>query len=180
MASPFFIQSKLGDLVIDIQEASTKPGTLLDAWTKKTSGPGWDNQLWTFVPSNSNDEFLVNYYFLQNPASNLVIDIQEASTKPGTLLDAWTKKGPDANASNQLWTFIQSPVQNYYFIQSSLSPDEAQLLVIDIQEASTKPGTLLDAWTKKTSGPGWDNQLWTFVDEKGNQVTPPAPVFLPK
>src|ERR1700689_1299510 len=35
MPSPFFIQSKLGNLVIDIQGSSTKPGTFLDAFTKK-------------------------------------------------------------------------------------------------------------------------------------------------
>lgn len=39
MSSPFFIQSRLGDLVIDIQGANTKPGTLLDAFTKKTKTP---------------------------------------------------------------------------------------------------------------------------------------------
>jgi hypothetical protein len=35
MASPFFIKSKSGDLVIGIQEGSTKPGTLLDGFTGK-------------------------------------------------------------------------------------------------------------------------------------------------
>jgi hypothetical protein len=35
MSSYFFIQSKLGDLVIDIQGASTKPGTLLDSFKRK-------------------------------------------------------------------------------------------------------------------------------------------------
>ena len=44
----FFIQSKLGDLVIDVQGAKTKPGTLLDAFTQKTKSPDWNNQLWTF------------------------------------------------------------------------------------------------------------------------------------
>jgi hypothetical protein len=54
MPAPFFIQSKLGDLVIDIQGASKKPGTLLDAFTLKTKGPDWDNQLWTFVDEDGN------------------------------------------------------------------------------------------------------------------------------
>ena len=61
-------------------------------------------------------------------------------------------------------TFMSS----YFFIQSKLGD-----LVIDIQGASTKPGALLDAFTLKTKGPDWDNQLWTFVDEHGNSVTPP-------
>ncbi|MBV8732363.1 MAG: RICIN domain-containing protein, partial [Acidobacteriia bacterium] len=81
MSSPFFIQSKLGDLVIDIQGASTKPGTLLDAFTKKTKSPDWDNQLWTFETSE-----WPNFYFIQSILDDLVIDVQGASTKPGALL----------------------------------------------------------------------------------------------
>jgi hypothetical protein len=67
------------------------------------------------------------------------------------------------------------PVAGYYFIQSKLGVD----LVIDIQGASTKPGTPLDVFTKKTKSPAWDNQLWTFVDEKGKSVTPPPPFTPP-
>ena len=62
-----------------------------------------------------------------------------------------------------------------FFIQSKLCAD----LVIDIQRASTKPGTPLDGYTKKTKSPDWDNQLWTFVDEQGNRVTPPPPFTPP-
>jgi hypothetical protein len=172
MSSPFFIQSKLGDLVIDIQGAATKPGTPLDAFTKKTSGPGWNNQLWAFETSS-----FEGCYLLQNPASSLVIDIEGASTKPGTALDAYTLKkvGPpplETNASNQLWTFLPSPVPGYYFIQSSMAN-----LVIDVEGASTKPGTHLDAFTQKAGSPA--NQLWTFIDEKGNTVTPPPPFTPP-
>jgi hypothetical protein len=170
VTSPFFIQSKLGDLVIDVQEASTKPGTPLDAYTQKTAGPGWNNQLWKFVTSS-----FEGYYVLQNPASGLVIDVQGDNTKPGTPLDAYTLKMVGSpplvtNAENQLWSFIPSSVPGYYFIQSKLGD-----LVIDVQGASTKPGTLLDAYTKKTTSPAWDNQLWTFTDEHGDSATPPPP-----
>lgn len=112
MSSPFFIQSKLGDLVIDIEGASTKPGTPLDVFTKKTKSPDWNNQLWEFVPS-----YIEEFYVIQNPASGLVIDVEGANTKPGTLIDAFTKK---------------------------------------------------------TKSPDWDNQLWTFVDEQRKSVTPPV------
>jgi hypothetical protein len=171
MSSPFFIQSKLGDLVIDIQGASSNPGTPLDVFTKKTKSPERDNQLWEFGTSTFAGSFL-----LQNPATKLVIDVQGAKAKPGTALDAFTVKliGPpplQTNAENQLWSFIPSPVPGFFFIQSSLGD-----LVIDVEGASTKPGTHLDAFTKKTGSP--DNQLWTFVDENGNSVTPP-PVFVP-
>lgn len=184
MGSPFFIQSVLGDLVIDVEGASTKPGTLLDAWPRKTSGPGWDNQLWTFVASDE-----AGFYFLQNPASELVVDVQGNSTAPGTPLDAWPLKklgNPGqliSNAPNQLWTFAPaskyvregSNWQSRYFIQSALGDGN---LVIDVRGASTSPGTTLDAWPRKTPEQGWDNQLWTFVDEDGNEVTPP-PQFTP-
>jgi hypothetical protein len=164
-----FIQSKLGDLVIDVQGASTKPGTLLDAFTKKTKSPDWNNQLWTFVWSGS----LPNFYFIQSKLGDLVIDVQDASTKPGTLLDAFTQKTKYPDTTNQLWMFVPTysggVFTGYYFIQSADGPG----LVIDVQGASTKPGTLLDAFTQKTKGPDWNNQLWTFVDEHGNSVTPP-------
>jgi hypothetical protein len=131
MSSPFFIQSKLGNLVIDIQGASTKPGTALDAFTKKSTSPDWNNQLWQFVASS-----VAGSYLLQNPASNLVIDVQGASTKPGTPLDAFTLKklGPlplQSNAPNQLWAFLPSSEAGYYFIQSNLGN-----LVIDVEGAS--------------------------------------------
>jgi hypothetical protein len=169
MSSYFFIESKLGDLVIDIQGASTKPGTLLDSFTKKTKSPDWNNQLWTF----GTPDFLPNFYFIQSKLGDLVIDIQGASTKPGALLDAFTAKTKYPDVANQLWMFVPNysgdEFSGYYFIQSADTPG----LVIDVQGASTKPGALLDAFTLKTKGPDWDNQLWTFVDEHGNSVTPP-------
>jgi hypothetical protein len=169
MSSPFFIKSKLGNLVIDIQGASTKPGTPLDAYTKKTTSPDWNNQLWEFVTSHFEGS-----YVLQNPASGLVIDVQGAKTNPGTPLDAYTLllSPPPivANPPNQLWTFSASTEAGYYFIQSNLGD-----LVIDVEGAKTVPGTHLDAYTMKTKSPDWDNQLWTFIDENGNSVTPPPP-----
>lgn len=65
--------------------------------------------------------------------------------------------------------FVPSTVVGYYFIQSVDSSN----LVIDVQGASTKPGTPLDAFTLKTKDPDWNNQLWTFIDTDGNGVTPP-------
>ncbi|MGA8026655.1 MAG: RICIN domain-containing protein, partial [Bryobacteraceae bacterium] len=123
--------------------------------------------LWTFVTPDA-----PGICFLQNPASGLVIDIQGASTKPGTHLDAYTKKSSYPDWNNQLWTFAPSSVSEYYFIVGDGN------LVIDVQGASTKAGTLLDAYTQKTSSPDWDNQLWTFIDEDGNFVPPPQQEIL--
>jgi hypothetical protein len=167
--SKAFIVSNLGNLVIDIQKAATSPGTPLDVYTKKTKTQGWDNQLWEWVASGN-----LGWYALQNPTSGLVIDVRGAGNTAGTLLDAYTigttAKGVP-NQPNQLWAFIPSMVTGYYFISSNLGNH----LVIDVQKESTQPGTLLDVYTQRTMSPRWDNQLWTFVDEDGNSVTPPSP-----
>jgi hypothetical protein len=152
------IKSKLSGNVIDIQEASTKSGALLDAFPPKTSGN--DNQLWEFVADPKGS----GYYFIKSKLSGNVIDIQEASTKSGALLDAYPQK--TAGSDNQLWTFVpDSAAAGYYFIRSKLSGN-----VIDIQGASTKAGALLDAFPQKTKSA--DNQLWKVVDGAF-----PAPVY---
>jgi hypothetical protein len=181
MASPFFIQSIFPTmphpLVIDIRGASTTPTTPLDVWWKKDASEGWNNQLWTFVQATE-----INYWFLQNPASGLVIDVTGGPneyTSPGTFLDANTLNGN----YNQVWTFLPSEVENYYFIQSALSyipptPEPTvDSLVIDIQGNVEQRNTRLDVFTQK--GTDWDNQLWTFVDENDNFVPPPPYVITP-
>ena len=97
----------------------------------------------------------MTYFAIQNKLTGHVIDITQNSKTPGAHLDAYTPKTSD-NA-NQLWEFIPDPAgSGYYFIKSQLSGN-----VIDIQQNSTKPGTLLDAFSQKTSGNA--NQLWEFV-----------------
>lgn len=163
----FFIQSKLGDLVMDIQGAKNAPGTLLDAFTKKTTAPANANQLWEFVSGPVD-----GYHFIKNPATSLVVDIEGAKTARGTGLDAYTKKTSFPANCNQLWAFYPAPASGYYFIVSLLDGS-----VIDVEGAKTAPGTLLDAFTKN----GNDNQLWTFVDTNGKSVTPPAaPTTVPE
>ena len=152
------IASKLSGNVIDIQEASTKAGALLDAFPPKKTGA--DNQMWDFVldPAGS------GYYFIKSKLSGNVIDIQEAATKVGALLDAFPQK--KTGADNQLWDFIPDPAgSGYHFIRSRLSGH-----VVDIQQASTKAGALLDAFPQKKTAA--DNQLWKVVDGEF-----PAPVF---
>src|ERR1039458_10164163 len=85
MGTYYFIKSKLGN-VIDIQGASTTAGTPLDAYTQKTSGT--DNQLWEFVPDPAGS----GYSFIVSKLNGCVIDVQGASTTPGTLLDAYPLK----------------------------------------------------------------------------------------
>jgi hypothetical protein len=105
-----------------------------------------------------------NKYFIQNPKSNLVIDIEEKRLKngeippAGTGLDVFTNQGKD----NQLWTFVQGPEANpgFFLIRNPQSN-----LVIDIEEKDLKKGetppagTELDVFTNQGKG----NQLWQIV-----------------
>src|SRR5580693_3141962 len=92
------IASKLSGNVIDIQEASTKAGALLDAFPPKKTGA--DNQLWDFIPDPAGS----GYHFIRNRLSGNVIDIQQASIKAGALLDAFPAK--KTAADNQLWKVV--------------------------------------------------------------------------
>jgi hypothetical protein len=143
------IKSKLDGNVIDIQGNSTQSGALLDAFPTKTTGN--DNQQWEFIPDPAGS----GYYFIKSKLSGNVIDVQENSTMPGALLDAFNQK-TTAN-DNQLWRFIQDPAgSGYCFIQSKLSGN-----VIDIVGQSKNSGAGLDAFPIKTTGN--DNQLWEAV-----------------
>jgi hypothetical protein len=111
-----------------------------------------DNQLWEFVPDPAGSP----YYFIKSKLNGNVIDIKGASTKAGSLLDAYPQKS--SGTDNQLWEFVPDPAGSpYYFIKSKLNGN-----VIDIQGSSTKQGALLDAYPWKLTG--YDNQLWTVVN----------------
>jgi hypothetical protein len=138
-----FIKSKLSGNVIDVVGASKEAGAGLDAYPQKSNGT--DNQLWEFVPDPKGSP----YYFIKNKLSGNVIDIESASTKAGSLLDAWPQKS--SGTDNQLWEFVADPAgSGYCFIKSKLNGS-----VIDIQGASTNPGALLDAYPWKLTG--YDN-----------------------
>jgi hypothetical protein len=152
------IQNKLSGNVIDIQGASTESGALLDAFPQKTTGN--DNQLWDFVPDPAGSGF----YFIKSKLSGNTVDIRGDSTTAGAGLDVYPQQNP--GKSNQLWAFNPDPAgSGYFFIRSMLNGN-----VIDIEGASTKAGTLLDAFPQKTNGA--DNQLWKVVDGAF-----PAPVY---
>jgi hypothetical protein len=156
MSAFVFIKNRLSGNVIDIQDASTKSGALLNAFSQKTSEN--DNQLWEFVPDAAGS----GYYFIKSKLSGNVIDIEGASAKPGTPLDAFLQKA--TGNDNQLWEFVPDPAgSGYHFIRSKLAGN-----VIDIEGASAKPGARLDAFPVKTSGN--ENQLWQAV---GGKFPPP-------
>jgi hypothetical protein len=103
MTTYYFIKSKLDDNVIDIQNASTKSGALLDAYPQKTTGT--DNQLWEFVPDPAGS----GYYFIKSKLNGKVIDIQGASFNSKASLDAYPQKaaGTVQKSNNQLCNFCR-------------------------------------------------------------------------
>jgi Ricin-type beta-trefoil lectin domain-like len=186
MPSPFFIQNPATKFVIDIAENPAQSGDL-DAFTKK----GSLNQLWTFVSFGMVS--YVNYYFLENPQTGLVIAIDGPGvTSEGTLEGKLTapakllvKPKLDAGSTgafgdgypknwNQLWGFLPDGLGHYWIVNP---PSQ---FVIDIAEGNRPillPGTLLDAYTQKTGAPRDSNQLWTFIPQDGNPPVsvPPLP-----
>lgn len=149
MGGYYFIKSKLDGNVMDVQGASTTSGALLDAYPQKSTGN--DNQLWEFIAGPAGS----NYYYIKSKLDGNVVDIQGASSKPGTLLDSYPQK--TSGFDNQLWQFVKDPGgSGYCFIMSKENCN-----VVDVQAASTKSGALLDAYPQKTSGT--DNQLWEVV-----------------
>jgi hypothetical protein len=112
--------------------------------------------------------------FIQSLLDESVIDVEGAKAVAGTALDAFPIKfnpggtPPTAaqlsNAANQLWTTVDGPFTNSFFLQSSLGSN----LVVDIKGAKDASGTPLQIYSKKATGTqaqndSAKNQLWTWV-----------------
>jgi hypothetical protein len=176
MSSPFFIQSVIGnketsyDATMVIGIDSTTDQNYLKAYNRNYED---DNQLWTFVPVPQ----IENGFYLQNPATGLVIDIHEKKYEPGTPLDGYPMKNNVDETyywNNQLWYFVPNPKYEapWYFIVNGESG-----LVIDVYQADTatdfaESGTTVDVWNQKTTGPDWDNQVWSFATKDSTFVIP--------
>jgi hypothetical protein len=151
MSNYYFIKNKLNGNVLDIQQNSTAAGALLDVYPQKSSGN--DNQLWEFVPDPLNS----GYYFIKSKLDGNVVDIQQASLNDGASLDAYPQKSGASETLNQLWQFVTDPAgSGYFFIMSKLNGN-----VVDVREASTAAGALLDVYPMKSNGT--NNQLWQVV-----------------
>lgn len=163
---PYFqIRSALGN-VVDIANASTKQGAGLDAVTKKTTDN--DSQLWTFVP----DPVGSGYYYIVSKLDGDVIDIEDASTKSNTLLDAYPRKvAADgfSGSDNQLWYFVADPAAP----QTSRIVSKLNGNVVDVQGASTASGALLDSYPVKITGA--QNQQWTVDGGNFPSIVPTVP-----
>lgn len=95
----FIIQNPATGKCIDIQGNSTARATALDAYTKKQKDN--QNQLWDFLP----DPYGSGYFFIQNPQTGYVIEIQNGATKGDTLLVVNPKRL--FNNNFQLWSDAQ-------------------------------------------------------------------------
>jgi len=169
MAAPMMINSKLNGNVIDIQDNSTTPGTLLDAFPPKAhlslTGPTTlaANQTWEVLADPAGSP----HFIIQNPATGNCIDIQKNSISRGASLDAYTQKQKDNQ--NQLWDFIPDPFGSpYFFIQNPQTG-----YVIEIENGSSKSGAFLVANPRRL----FDNnfQLWSDVTQAS--VGPPFPAL---
>jgi hypothetical protein len=158
MPDYYFIKSKLNGNVIDIVNASDQTGAGVDAYPPKSSGT--DNQLWEFVSSP-----FPGYFQIKSKLGGLILQVPESPARPGLPLNvsATDEVSNAAVAPQQLWQFYEDPAgSGYYYIVSKLNG-----FVIDILEASTKPGALLDLYPPKSADlSNIDNQLWQVEGTK--------------
>jgi hypothetical protein len=169
VATPIMIQCKLNvGNVIDIQENSTKPGALLDAYPPKASQSLTEpttlaaNQTWEVLPDPAGS----SHFIIQNPATGHCIDIRGNSIDRGASLDAYPSKKSDNQ--NQLWDFLPDPFgSGYFFIQNPQTG-----YVIEIEKGSSKSGASLVVNPRRL----FDNnfQLWAGVEQDWLRATFPA------
>jgi hypothetical protein len=98
----FIIQNPATGHCIDIDGNSTKRGASLDAWPAKNSDN--QNQLWDALP----DPFGSGYFFIQNPQTGYVIEIENGSSKAGASLVVNPRRLFDNKS--QLWGGTEGPL----------------------------------------------------------------------
>jgi hypothetical protein len=132
------ILNRLSGKALDVTNASTANGTLLQQWT----GSGDGQQRWAVVPLGN------GYYKILNTLTNKALDVTSASIINGALIQQWEDNGN----WQQQWDII--PVDSYYKIVNRLSGK-----LLDVTNASASNGTLIQQWSDEG---GWQQQ-WYFV-----------------
>jgi Fibronectin type III domain/Ricin-type beta-trefoil lectin domain-like len=94
------IENPASGMCIDIKDRVQTPGAVLHIWPVRSSNNA--NQLWDFVP----DQFGSGAFFIQNPQTGLVIEIEGGSTQAGSRLTLGRRRLFDADY--QLWTGVGS------------------------------------------------------------------------
>jgi hypothetical protein len=164
MATYYNIQSQLTDegggvpLVIDIQGAANSPIESGKHHRDAYTPTGNDNQWWELVPDVASGYVFIQSKLKDEDGDHLVIDIEGGNkpVSPTVKLDAYKKKSSDYD--NQLWKFVEQQ-PGWYVIQSKMTDESGNTLVIDIFGGIDKRNTLLDAYTL-TGNP---NQLWQLA-----------------
>jgi hypothetical protein len=164
MTIPIMIQCKLNGKnmvgnVIDIQDNSTEPGALLDAYPPKVGQSLTQpttfaaNQTWEVLP----DPLHSSHSIIQNPATGNCIDINHNSIDRGALLDASPAK--NEHNENQLWDFLPDPFgSGYFFIQNPQTG-----YVIEIEKGSSSSGASLVVNPRRLFNNNF--QLWAGVEQ---------------
>jgi hypothetical protein len=118
-SSHHIIKNPATGLCIDIHNNSTSPGAALEAWTEKTKDN--QNQLWDFLP----DPFGSEYFFIQNPQTGYVIEVDKGSSKSGASLLVNPRRLFDN--SFQLWAGVQEDWAGATFPALTLASPTADL-----------------------------------------------------
>ena len=175
MAELIMIRSLLNQHVIDIENNSTSPGALLDAYTAKSGtvpvlNPGDPppklaaNQTWEVLPDPAGSQHKI----IKNPGTGNCIDIQNNSTSPGVRLDAYPVKSKDNQ--NQLWDLLPDPFgSGGFFLQNPQTG-----FVIEIEHGSNTVGAALVVNPRRLFDS--NRQLWAGV-QAGGAVTGDLPLL---
>jgi len=182
----YVIASRLNGLVLDVQGASTQPGTQVIMYRKLNQ----DNQLWSDDHSTGTIRSKLNGFcldiegdgklrimpyqqgdpnqqwerdaqgFIRNRVNrNKVLDIMGANSQEGAHIGAWDVN----NGANQLWNFEGSGAAIFqrrdYYIVSEMNGK-----VLDIKGGVGNPGDDVVTWSKNAQKT--KNQLW-YSDHHG-------------
>jgi hypothetical protein len=137
-------------LVIDIRNASTQSGAVLQVYPQNSTDSSKSdtfNQQWEFNldPAGS------GYHFIQSKLDGCYITVPGDQSGVGLVTSNVLNVSEKAS---YLWRFVQDPAgSGYCFIQSLMNN-----FVIDIHHASDQERTIITAFPIKSTG--YDNQLW--------------------
>jgi Glycosyl hydrolases family 43/Ricin-type beta-trefoil lectin domain-like len=128
-----------------------------------TVNVGWHNS-WSLdvttgeIESESSNPTSGSAYTLANGKSGDLLDVENASTANGALIDQW----PSTGAANQQWTLKQVAGTSDVFTLTSVHSG----LCLDVPGKSAAEGVQLDQWTCN----GGTNQEWA-LDPVGSYAT---------
>ncbi|SEF20238.1 RICIN domain-containing protein [Variovorax sp. NFACC27] len=145
--------------VLDVDGGSTKEGTAVISWTRK-SDKGSTNQQWMFVPAGGNNP---GWWYLQtNMGTGLVMTVVPKGivpVPPPTPI-VMMKRGAVADSSLQLWCLLPTEKLGYWYIQNkSGASNSATPMILTLDGDKTAARAVLGA----ISFTGFETQAWGFA-----------------